>query len=74
MKRLSKIKLHAIVLENREMKMIYGGSGDNNADCTELACILEAISGGEKSGALAYGKCSSGILIPGDVSCKCVFD
>lgn len=30
MKKLSKIKLHdAVVLENREMKMIFGGSGSN---------------------------------------------
>lgn len=30
MKKLSKIKLHdAVVLENREMKMIFGGSGSS---------------------------------------------
>ena len=74
MKKLSKIKLHnAVKLENREMKMIFGGSGNNNADCTELACILGAECWGLVKGELAKGYCSSGVLVPGDSSCACVF-
>ncbi|MEA4904980.1 MAG: hypothetical protein VB090_09110 [Petrimonas sp.] len=75
MKKLSKIKLHDTVgLEDRETKRILGENDDNNADCTELICIFGAICGGVKDGELAYGKCSSGVLISGSSSCACVFN
>ena len=35
MKQLKKIRLrNAVVLENQEMKMIFGGSGANNGSCS----------------------------------------
>ena len=35
MKKLSKIKLqNAVVLENQEMKVIFGGSGANSSSCS----------------------------------------
>jgi len=74
MRKLSKIKLQeAVILEDREMKMIYGGSGDNNADCTELAFIVGAECWGIVNDKLTKGYCSSGVLVPGDSSCACVF-
>lgn len=53
MKKLSKIKLQeAVVLENQEMKMIFGGSGEttlcgSNPDgsCATSTCEVEGTSG-----------------------------
>lgn len=53
MKKLSKIKLHdAVMLENREMKMIYGGSGEttlcgSNPDgtCATSTCEVDGRQG-----------------------------
>lgn len=40
MKKLRKIKLHdAVVLENREMKMIFGGSGSSSEACAYSTTI-----------------------------------
>ena len=59
MEKLSKIKLQdAVVLENREMKMIYGGSGSGNGCnpanghvCDDVPCSDIA------SGVLVTGRC-----------------
>ena len=60
MKRLSKIKLqNALVLEDQEMKVIYGGSGGSggSSDCKELACDLGAECWENVSNTLKKGKC-----------------
>ncbi len=45
MKKLSKIKLHdAVVLENREMKMIFGGSGSSESGRDYHWCVVDGES------------------------------
>ena len=62
MKQLSKIKLqNAVVLENQEMKMIFGGSGTSN--CLSYSCGGESCT---KDG--RPGTCSR---IQGTTDCFC---
>lgn len=52
MKKLSEIKLHdAVVLENREMKAIYGGSGGASDSC----CAYSTSSSGSSFTCVPYG-------------------
>lgn len=69
MKKLSKIKLqNAVVLENQEMKMIFGGSGGNNGSCT----------GGGFNNTMCSGTCpdkyvwNSSTMLMDRVSQRCV--
>jgi len=71
MKKLSKIKLlDAVVLENREMKMIYGGSGiPLTGGCFSCSCNGQTNPPYNPSWTKFYAKTES---MNSDISTKCV--